>query len=143
MAGSMEGIPAIGILVLAFVAGGWATPAGARSVQKCVAADGHVTLTSERCPEGQRLVDSYEATPEQAPPAPAAASRVARPRAAAARAGRSAGGGRSEGSRIRAPDRCQAAQARREQTLRRVGLNRTFDLMRKLDAEVWEACKRG
>ena len=40
-----------------------------------------------------------------------------------------------------APDRCQDARDRRERTLARVGLKRTFDLLRRLDDEVWAACR--
>jgi hypothetical protein len=37
--------------------------------------------------------------------------------------------------------RCDAAKARREAKLKAVGLKRTFDLLRKLDDAVNEACK--
>jgi hypothetical protein len=36
---------------------------------------------------------------------------------------------------------CQAAKAKREATLKRVGLKRNFDLLSRLDSEVWELCK--
>jgi hypothetical protein len=37
--------------------------------------------------------------------------------------------------------RCDTAKARREAKLKAVGLKRTFDLLRKLDDAVNEACK--
>lgn len=40
-----------------------------------------------------------------------------------------------------APDPCKAAKDRRETELKRVGLKRTFDLLSRLDGDVWDACK--
>jgi len=37
--------------------------------------------------------------------------------------------------------RCQAQKNNRDATLRQLGLNRTFDLIRQLDGLVYEACK--
>jgi hypothetical protein len=37
--------------------------------------------------------------------------------------------------------RCQAAKDHREATLKQVGLNRSFDLLRQLDEQVYAACK--
>lgn len=48
----------------------------------------------------------------------------------------------ASGSRTNAKhQRCQAAKARRDDTLRRVGLRRTHELLRRLDDDVYEACK--
>lgn len=118
-----------------------AGPAAAQTVQTCVGADGHVTLTSAACGAGQRLAASRDAVPEPVPAAaPASAGRRANggaaPRSVARR------GARRAASRSRpAVDRCEAARARRERTLQRVGLQRTFDLLRRLDDEVWAACR--
>lgn len=38
-------------------------------------------------------------------------------------------------------DPCKAAKTRRDATLKRVGLKRTFDMLSQLDGEVWDACK--
>ncbi|MEN1956483.1 hypothetical protein [Luteimonas changyuni] len=120
-------------------AAGW--PAQAQTVQKCIDAAGHVTLTSAECGDGQRLAERYDAVPE-----PAAAARqvnAARQAGPSVRAGvRNARPARPRARGKPAPDRCQAARERREQTLRRVGLKRTFDLLRRLDDEVWAACAR-
>ena len=122
---------------------------GAGTVSKCLGAAGEVAFTSGECPEGTRVAATYDATPEperptsdggrrsgnnaassgsaaRAGPAPRAA-----PRRARARAGGSASSSRS---------RCEAARAKRDATLARVGLKRTFDLLRKLDDEVRAAC---
>ena len=40
-------------------------------------------------------------------------------------------------------DACSAAKARRDNAIRSAGMNRTFDLLRQLDVDVWDACKRG
>ena len=123
-----------------------AAPAWPQSVQKCIAADGHVSFTSGACGAGERLDATYAAVPEQVPLRPAAA--VTARRTAEARTQRQAQGRpavrnpRSQARPARAaPDRCQAARDRRERTLARVGLKRTFDLLRRLDDEVWAACR--
>ena len=114
-------------------------PAPAQTVQKCVAASGHVTLTSGDCGAGERLTATWDATPE---PEPASGPRVDdKPRPTAS--GRSpARSGSHAATRTRAPGRrCEAARERRESTLQRVGLKRSFDLLRRLDEEVWAACR--
>ncbi|MFZ5636973.1 MAG: hypothetical protein ACOY82_10375 [Pseudomonadota bacterium] len=59
---------------------------------------------------------------------------------------RNHGGGRTVAIRGAArkpvgPSPCEAAKARRKATLDKVGLKRTFDLLSRLDNEVWAACK--
>ena len=119
-------------------------PAHAQTVQKCIGAQGQITLTSGACGAGERLAARYDAVPEPVPTvAVAPADRPAT--AAPSRAHGSVGGARrARGGAARArtkPDACQAARARRDRTLQRVGLKRTFDLLRKLDDEVWAACR--
>jgi hypothetical protein len=129
------------VLAAGCLAAAWATPAASRSVQKCIAADGHVTLTSGACAEGQRLAASYDAVPEASAPGPAA---MATPRTSSSRAGVASAGGARGARRVAAASsrgvtadkRCEAAQERRDRTLRRLGLKRTFD------DEVWAACRR-
>lgn len=118
-----------------------AAPAPAQTVQKCIAVDGHVTLTSDACGAGERLAASYGAVPEPVVEAAARTRPVAesRPSRGGARSGPRRGGSATRAKR--APDRCQAARERRERTLQRVGLKRTFDLLRRLDDEVWQACR--
>lgn len=47
------------------------------------------------------------------------------------------------GSQSESQSACVAAKTRRDNTLRSAGLNRTFDLLRQLDADVSDACTRG
>lgn len=136
------------VALVALMAGTLAAPAAAQTVQKCIAADGHVTLTSAECGAGERLAASYAAVPEHVAPGSAAGAdagrktpaRAAQPgtaaRVAPGRSARTAPAHRRSG-----PDRCRAARDRRERALARVGLKRTFDLLRKLDDEVWAACR--
>lgn len=133
------------LLVLALPA----TPAWAQTVQKCTGPDGHVTLTSGACPDGQRQAASYDATPEVMTPERAAELERRRQQddansrylqSLAPRGGASTRGQRYSGRASR-HGACDAAKARREDTLRRVGLKRTHDLLRKLDDQVYEACK--
>ncbi|MEN1959747.1 hypothetical protein WCE41_05340 [Luteimonas sp. MJ246] len=131
-------------------AAGWPAQVHAQTVQKCIDTTGHVTLTSGECADGERLAGMYDAVPEPATAAAAGKAESRRGQAgASSRSGATARGaaGSARPARAKArgklsPDRCQAARDRREQTLRRVGLKRTFDLLRKLDDEVWAACTR-
>ncbi|MGY1457579.1 hypothetical protein ACW5F0_02870 [Luteimonas sp. A534] len=135
------------LLVVGVAMPGSIAPAAAQTVQKCIDADGHVTFTSGACADGHLLANTYDAVPE--PAANAAAARPVPQQRQTGASSRSATTART-GSRTTRPartttrgksDRCQAARDRREQTLRRVGLKRTFDLLRKLDDEVWAACR--
>lgn len=118
--------------------------ADAPAVHVCVDARGHVAYQNAPCPDGQRTRDvrPYRLQPVDA----ALASRtkdieqemdrrnrgVSGPRAVRASSGRAA---------KTAPDPCKAAKAKRKSTLDRVGLKRTYDLLSRLDGEVWEHCK--
>lgn len=111
----------------------------AQTVQKCIGANGHVTLTSGDCAAGERLAASFDARP-LAEPEPRPVAERARPVSAT----RSQGLTRQQRQAARArtaPDRCKAARERRERTLERVGLKRDFDLLRRLDGEVRAACR--
>lgn len=139
--------PALAGLLL--MAAALAMPAWAQTVQKCTGRDGHVTFTSSACPDGQRKAASYDATPEVMTEERAAELERRRRQddansrylqSLAPRGGRSTPGywpSRNDSRR----SGCDAAKARREETLRRVGLKRTHDLLRKLDDQVYEACK--
>lgn len=126
-----------------------ATPASAQTVLKCTGRDGHVTFTSGACPDGQRQAASYDATPEVMTAERAAELERRRRQddansrylqSLSSNGGTSTPGHRSSRSTSRRSG-CDAAKARREDTLRRVGLKRTHDLLRKLDDQVYEACK--
>lgn len=125
-------------------------PAWGQTVQKCTGSDGHVTFTSSACPDGQRQAATYDATPEVMTAERAAALEHRRRQEdansryleAQARGGTMHPPGHRQ-SRPAVDSRagCDSAKAHRDATLRRVGLRRTHDLLRKLDDRVYEACK--
>ena len=117
--------------------------AGAQDIHTCIDGKGMKSYQNAPCAPGQRNagVRSYAVQPED--PASTARSiaiqqemvRRNRPsgRATIVRAGNP--------RRAVGPTPCQAAKAKREATLKRVGLKRTFDLLSQLDSEVWDVCK--
>lgn len=127
-----------------------APPGNAQQIHKCVKGR-EVSYQSAPCDATQSLVKQWDATPE---PSTAELGHNQEKRrqyeAKSAQTGRAAGERRTRsGSRagrkssINAADkRCNAAKARREAKLASVGLKRTFDLLRKLDDTVHEACKQ-
>jgi hypothetical protein len=136
--------------------------ADAQTLYKCVAR-ASVSYQQTPCPTATRTVRTIETTPERPP---TAAERAARDRKARQDRAESAflshvagtdrlavieRGCASRGVPTRALRRrarnhigngtaCEAAKANRERTLRRVGFERNIDLLRRLDAEVAEAC---
>lgn len=121
-------------------------PSGkAQQVYKCVK-DGDVSYQSMPCDGTQSLVKQWEAAPEPEPPEVELRPRQAKPRRhetdskprnrthSESRAG-------TISSISAAGNRCKAAKARRQAKLTSVGLKRTFDLLRKLDDAVHEACR--
>ena len=126
------------------------TPAGnAQQVYKCVKGT-DVCYQSLPCAETHSTVKQWEAVPEPAPMATGLHTRQRQSRAGSAQLERASGDDRkrsvrrtSKTSSINTADRrCSAAKARREAKLASVGLKRTFDLLRKLDDAVHEACKQ-
>lgn len=133
-----------------------APAARAQQVYKCISGV-DVSYQSAPCAAAQTLVRQWEAVPEPAPTA--AALRLRQQQREQARAdsewlSRAAGhavgtersratrGNRRSDNRSPALSRCDAAKARRESRLKSVGLKRTFDLLRKLDDSVHEACRQ-
>lgn len=120
-------------------------PAGqsrAQDIHICIDAKGIRSYQNAPCNAEQRTVSvrSYETKPED----PALVARAAAIQQEMDRRNRSGGKAtavRGTVSRRAGPTPCQAAKAKREDTLKRVGLKRTFDLLSRLDSEVWEACK--
>lgn len=127
-------------------------PAGkAQQVYKCVKGR-DVSYQSEPCAGTQKIAKQWDATPEPEPSAEALSQRQlksGRERAGTARRSSAAGTQRTRSAshrqnpKARKPrmSRCDAAKARREAKLKAVGLKRTFDLLRKLDEAVNEACR--
>jgi Domain of unknown function (DUF4124) len=114
----------------------------AQDIHICIDAKGVKSYQNAACTQQQRTlsVRSYEAKPED----PALAARTAAIQQEMDRRNRSGGKAaavRGTASHRSGPTPCQAAKAKRESTLKRVGLKRNFDLLSQLDSEVWEACK--
>ena len=141
----------LGLALLASCGAAIGFAAAAQTVRKCLGSDGQLTFTSGACPQGQREAAAYDATPEVLDHARADAlarrhqqedadsrylDSLARGSSRRGASARDAGSG-PHGKR----DRCDAARADREATLRRVGLKRSYDLLRRLDERVYDACK--
>jgi hypothetical protein len=130
---------------LAIVLAALVWPASAQTVQKCVDAKGHVTLTSGSCPAGQREEASYEATPERHDPA------KARRLAELEQWRRAQDARRNQGAPVpRAPQtgtsstrhsRCEAAKQYRDRELAALGLKRTHADLRRLGDHVYRQCQ--
>jgi hypothetical protein len=106
-------------------------------VYRCVGKGGAVSLQSQPCAADQRVTRAIYAPPE--------AERVRRPTIVASAPSQSSsyGGGPSAADYQRSQRQasCANAKASREDTVRIVGLKRTYDLLQRLDAMVYEACK--
>lgn len=118
-------------------------PAHAQQVYKC-AKGKDVAYQSRPCDPSQQTVRQWEATPDPvalvSEPGPAA--KPARKSASTSKPRSPARANRNARPRTDPADaRCNAAEARRDARLKAVGLKRTFDLLRKLDDAVNEACK--
>lgn len=128
-------------------------PAGnAQQIHKCMKGK-EVSYQSAACDASQSLVKQWDATPEPEPSAVELSHDQAKHRkedvksaqfgrAASARRTRSGNRAGKKSPINAANKRCDAAKARREAKLISVGLKRTFDLLRKLDDAVHEACKQ-
>lgn len=120
----------------------FAVQAMAQEIHTCIDAKGIRSYQNLPCDPGQRTasVRSYEAKPED----PAVAARSAAIQQEMDRRNRPSGKAtvvRTATRRPSGPTPCQAAKAKREATLKRVGLKRNFDLLSRLDSEVWDVCK--
>lgn len=123
-----------------------ALPAATQAQQVYKCSDGHqVVYQSQPCEGSQRTVRQWDASP--APVASASqtidAAKKIKPGTARPGERRTTAGNnrRTPTDYDRKVSRCEAAKARREAKLKAVGLKRTFDLLRKLDDAVYEACQ--
>lgn len=119
-----------------------AAQATAQEIHICIDAKGIKSYQNAPCDPGQRTasIRSYEAKPDD----PAVTARSAAIQQEMDRRNRPSGKAtvvRTANRRPSGPTPCQAAKAKREATLKRVGLKRNFDLLSRLDSEVWEVCK--
>ncbi len=136
------------LLLMVFI-----VPAGnAQQVFKCVKGK-DISYQSAPCDETQKVARQWDAPPDPAPTAEEVRERQLKnqhDRTESAQLSRVAGtlrtgamrGSRSPRNSQSSSSRCDAAKARREVKLKSVGLKRTFALLRKLDDEVYEACKQ-
>ena len=129
--------------LLACVAFGPAAQAAAYTVHVCEDGRGHRTYQDAPCGRDGRSVGSRSYAIASHDPALAAHRRAIE----AEMDRRNRGDGRVRIVRTPAArkpaavDPCRAAKAKRQAELKRVGLKRTFDLLRRLDDEVWDVCK--
>lgn len=127
----------------------------AGELRKCISPGGAVSFQQAPCPAGARQTSSRSYVAEPAPTAEQIRARVVREQAARAesaelsrRAGTSrqhraaTGAGTLHRVAIAKDDAaCQRARRQRDETLARVGLKRTYDLLRALNDEVARACR--
>lgn len=110
----------------------------AEELYRCISPSGAVSWQSVPCARGARQTRTIAFTPEQVVEVPVSVYRQTKnpPKL------RSKSGYRIS-TRVRRPkpDACRRARERRESTLERVGLKRTYDLLSKLDADVRRVCR--
>lgn len=126
----------------------WPATLAAQQLHKCVDARGHASYQSAPCEAGQRQIWVRDAAPEPVQPTqpvrPATTRQVDPPPTSPPLAPPRASGPASAqlpAYPAREPSACEAAKQRRESTLRKVGLKRDFNLLRRLDDAVWNACR--
>lgn len=120
-------------------------------LRKCVSPKGQVTYQQEPRAKGWKLTSTRDATPEPAPTPEQLRQREYQRRKAEAESAYLRGiarrnqGASAQGHSIPVPGQgggqCAAAKAERERVLDIVGLKRTYDLLRALDEQVYNACK--
>lgn len=118
---------------------------------KCVSPKGQVSIQQEPCAKGWRLVSVRSGAPEAPPTAEQLQRRAYQQRKAQADSqylSSLAGSNRrgsAQGHSIPVPGQgggqCANAKAERDRVLNIVGLRRTYDLLRALDEQVYNACK--
>lgn len=130
----------------------WSAQGAAQTVHKCVMADGTASYQSLPCDGPAREAARWDAPPEPPPSAEQLATLALlreHGRAESEFLSRRAGTGRRESGASRTqviraagrPSSCDAARATRDQTLERVGLKRTYELLSRLDEQVRKACR--
>lgn len=124
--------------VLAFML--MAATAHGQTLYKCVAKGKPTSFQSEPCPPGTKTARAVAAVPERyTPPAYQPPSQTTAP--AQNVVFNNAPVSAQYDSRDQQRANCQAAKNQRQEILDRAGLNRTYDLLQRLDATVYNACK--
>lgn len=126
-------------MVLIVWVGFAATPAMGAEVYRCVSAAGAVSFQDAPCAAGSQLSRTIPVLVEPAKPGDEKRP-VSKRTASAAKPG--AGQSKSKGdARGKQRTACEKARKQRDAALDRLGLNRTFEKLQSLDADVQEACK--
>jgi len=109
-------------------------------VYRCVGKGGAISFQSEPCGPDARMTKAIHAPPERELPRrmTQVSNATAHANASNAQYARVSQSNVSQNSRDAA---CAQARRSREETLERVGLARTYELLQRLDAMVNEACK--
>ena len=109
-------------------------------VYRCVGKGGDISFQSEPCGPDARMTKAIHAPPERELPRRVthASNITANANASTAQYARVTQSNAGQDSRNAA---CAQARRSREETLERVGLARTYDLLQRLDAMVNEACR--
>ena len=124
------------ILIILFGVCPLLAPAG--QLYKCVDAAGDVSYQSSACAARQRMERIIEFAPDPPPAAPGALLAVKRMRPSTRRS-RGVRRGSAPIDKPR-PSACSEAKAMREAQLKRLGLERTFDDLSRIDAAVRGVC---
>jgi hypothetical protein len=114
--------------------------ANAQAIYKCVGSNGAVSYQSSPCTAGAKVAKSINYTVAPAALSPRVPYVAQRP-ASSQYSSSSNYVSPSYDEKAQRKANCQYAKDDREATLDRVGLNRTFDLLRQLDDNVASACK--
>lgn len=115
--------------------------AQAQMVYKCVGKGGAVSFQSAPCPPTHRTAKAVFAPPEPERPRPVPAYAPSSNSQAPVVSNHVYGTSAAETERDRRKHQCALAKQSRQATLDRVGLQRTHDLLRKLDNAVYDACQ--
>lgn len=113
-------------------------PVAVPMVYRCVDGAGGVSLQSQPCGAGQRMTRAVAAPAYVEPVRPRIAARTGPSRSATYEFTPPSA---ADQQRAQHEVRCAIARREREQTLERVGLKRTYDLLQRLDAMVAQACE--
>ena len=106
------------------------------TVYRCVHRAGGVAFQSQPCGAGQRMTRGVPAPPDVEPVRPPRSRQVASDRVVINTYSVAGDDQRAQRRAI-----CALARRNRDAALERIGLNRTYDLLQRLDTNVREACK--
>ncbi|KGM56224.1 hypothetical protein N800_08395 [Lysobacter daejeonensis GH1-9] len=143
----------IAVLVMGLPTPAWSQQAG--ELRKCVSPGGAVSFQQQPCAAGSRQTSSRSYVAEPAPTAEQIRARATREQVARAESAELSRRAGTSGHLSAPPGRgtlhrvaiakddaaCQRARRHRDETLERVGLKRTYDLLRALNDEVARACR--